>query len=118
MPRTDSSNGTNGRRRPAALLLVLFLAAAAVTGVQAFVPSSFLHSQQPRQQQHRMTTAMAALDSRRGSLQHTGAWGFAGAAAAVLLSSSSFSISPALAAAGGDPREALKRVIVVRTPIV
>ncbi len=68
-----------------------------------------------------MTTTMAArrtdggLDSRRGSLQRTGAWGFAGAAAAVLLSASSPSISPALAAAaGGDPREALKRVIVVR----
>jgi hypothetical protein len=112
MPRCNGPNGGGGRSRllPLLLLLLLVLVLAAVTTVvQAFVPNP-MPLQRPRAVRM-MMAAEDGLDSRRGSLQRTGAWGLAGAAA-LLLGPVPLRPSPALAA-GGDPREALMRVIVV-----
>lgn len=100
----------NGRRNGcsrASLLLALLLVAAAAT-VQAFVVSPA--TQQAQRQRTGATTTMsvgargAPLESRRDSLQRIGAVG----ALALLLGQPG-----AARAAGGDPKEAMMRVIIV-----
>lgn len=107
MARSSSSNGLGNGRSLLPLALVLLLAAVAV--VQAFVLPC---ASTPRAQRATAPRMMAAdgLDnySRRGSLQRTA--GASLAVGALLLTRP----GQARAAAGGDPREALKRVIVVR----
>lgn len=110
----------NGRRNcycsraasPASLLLALALLLVAAT-VQAFVVVAPAPQQAQRQRGGTATTTMsvdvkgAQLASRRDSLQRIGAVG----ALALLLGGRP---GTARAAGGGDPKEAMMRVIVVR----
>ena len=125
---TNNRRHRNGRRALPLLqaLLLLLLAAAATTTVQAFVVAPALRRVVDRSvgicagltvgacrsRSEGATIAMSmgargALESRRESLQREGAIG----AMALVLGRPG---AVRAAAAGGDPKEAMKRVIVVR----